>query len=364
MHLTEAEARKSDFLWSAGMVIGLAFVFFVLLLFRGVGVPVLLAMVIAYGLNPIVTALERKGIPRAIGCGLAFLGGAMIATGFALYLIPVLRAEAVKLPEFFRQATTQIGPWIEKMTGYSLPELIRQRTAEIGNEASRILQSAGPAVAGILAVFAGNTARLLATVLGLLVVPVIAFFFLKDYPLLIERARALLPRRTADLVSARFREVDEVLSAFVRGQLIVGTILSIIYAAGFSAARIEMAIVIGMITGFGNMVPYLGTAMGILFSTLGLVLSWKGSWQIFFVIGTFAFALLAEGLFITPRIVGNKVGLPPVAVIIAVLGFGELFGFVGVLLAVPTSAILKVVLKVVIQRYQKTGVYLGSQSEP
>jgi predicted PurR-regulated permease PerM len=224
------------------------------------------------------------------------------------------------------------------------------------------MQSAGPAVAGIVAAFAGNTARFIATVVGFLVVPVIAFFFLKDYPLLVKRARELLPRRTADLVSARFYEVDEVLSAFVRGQLTVGAILSVIYAVGFSAARIQMAVVIGLITGFGNMVPYLGTAMGILLSAFGLMLSWQGPWQILVVVGTFLSALLAEGLFITPRIVGNKVGLPPVAVIIAVLGFGELFGFVGILLAVPTSAILKVVLKVVIQRYRNTSIYLGSSS--
>lgn len=359
--LPESEARRIDLAWSAGMVGALLLVFGLLSVFGGVAVPVLLALTMAYVLNPLVTWLERRKVDRTWGATLVFAGCTLALVGVVLYLIPVFREEAAKLPGFFRDASTQVVPRLEKLLGVSLPELVSQRAAELGEKASELIQSAGPTAAKLVARFASNTARFVATLLGLMVVPVLGFFFLKDYPRLVEMMRNLLPRRAVGLVSRRFSEVDEVLSAFVRGQLTVGAILSVIYSTGLGLARIDMAIVIGVIAGFGNMVPYLGTAVGAVLALLGLMLSWQGAWQLAAVAGTFAVAQLAEGLVITPRIVGEKVGLSPVAVIIAILAFGELFGFVGILLAVPASAILKVVLRVVVARYQKTSLYLGDR---
>ncbi|MHB8878918.1 MAG: AI-2E family transporter [Myxococcaceae bacterium] len=357
--LPEADGRRVDFIWSLGMVALLALGFGVLMTFRGVAVPVLLAVGISYVLNPVVTAVAARGLGRTGGTAAVFGAGVLLLAGFVLYLTPVFRDEAAKLPGFFSRASTQVVPWVEGRFGVSVPDLVRKRTAELGDEAASLFKSAGPMVAKVAGNFAKNTARFLATVLGLLVVPVLTFFFLKDYPLLVERAKGLLPRRAVGLLSRRFAEVDGVLSAFVRGQLTVGAILSVLYATGLSIARIDMAILIGLIAGFGNMVPYLGTAVGVVLALIGLVLSWQGPWQLAVVLLTFVIAQAAEGLVITPRIVGDKVGLPPVAVIIAVLAFGELFGFVGILLAVPSSAILKVVLRVVIERYRKTGLYSG-----
>ncbi len=357
--LGEPDARRVDLLWSGGMVALLALLFLLLSTVRGVAVPVLLSLAMAYGLNPVVTYLAKRRLTRTWATALVFFGISLLLAGAILYLVPVFGEEAEKLPDFFTRASTQLVPKVEALLGVSLPELVRQRTAQIGDEASSLLKSAGPAAARILGAFAGNTARFLATVLGLFVVPVLGFFFLKDYPRLVEIFKGLVPRRSLPLVSKRFAEVDEVLSAFVRGQLTVGAILSVIYSTGLSLARIDMAIVIGVIAGFGNMVPYVGTTIGIVLALLGMVLSYQGLWQLAFVIGTFVVAQAAEGLVITPRVVGDKVGLPPVAVIIAILAFGELFGFVGILLAVPTSAILKVVARVVVERYKKTPLYTG-----
>ena len=358
--LPEAEARKADLVWSAAMVGGIGFLFLLLCSTRGVAVPVLLALAFAYVTNPLASWLEGRGVSRSLATALVFFGVAVLVAGATLYLVPVLREEAVKLPEYFKRGSKQLVPMLEKATGVSLPGLVRQRARELGDDASQLLESAGPAAAHLLARFAGNTARLLATLAGLLVVPVLAFFFLRDYPSLVGRARGLLPRRFEPLISRRFAEVDEVLSAFVRGQLTVGAILSCIYMTGLSVARIDLAIVIGLVTGFGNMVPYLGTAIGILLSVLSVLISWHGPWQLAVIAATFVIAQASEGLWITPRVVGEKVGLPPVAVIIAVLAFGEMFGFVGILLAVPSSAILKVVLGVVIERYRKTRLFNGA----
>jgi predicted PurR-regulated permease PerM len=353
-----------DFAWSAAMAGLLALVFALLSVFGGVAVPVLLALGTAYVLNPLVTALERRGLNRSLGTTAVFSGCALLMVGAVLYLIPVFREEAAKLPDFFIRASERVVPQVESWLGRPLPDLLRQRMAELGGRASELLQSTGPTAARLVASFAGNTARFVATLLGLLVVPVLAFFFLQDYPNLVELVKGLVPRRAVGLVGRRFSEVDDVLSAFVRGQITVGAILSVLYSTGLGLARIDMAIVIGVIAGFGNMVPYLGTSVGVVLAMLGLMLSWQGAWQLAVVVGTFVVGQMAEGLVITPRIVGDKVGLSSVSVIIAILAFGELFGFTGILLAVPVTAILKVVLRVVVERYQRMTVYTGEGPSP
>ncbi len=357
--VAEAESRRFDFIWSLGMVLAVASIFLLLSLFQGVAVPVLLSLAAAYVCNPLVSQLERRGMSRAKATGLLFGAVGLVLVGAGFYVVPLFADEARKLPQLLQSGSSQVVPRIEALLGISLPNLVRERAEEVGTEASALLQSAGPAAAKILATFAGNTARFIATILGLLVVPVLAFFFLMDYPRIVALGQSLIPRRALPLISRRFAEIDGVLSAFVRGQLMVGAILSALYSLGLSIARIDMAVVIGCIAGFGNMVPFVGSAIGASLALLALVLSWQGPWQLVVIVATFVLAQAAEATVITPRVVGDKVGLPTVAVIVAVLSVGELFGFVGVLLAVPTAAVLKVVLKVVVQRYRKTRLYSG-----
>lgn len=357
--LSEVEGRRFDLIWSVSIVGAVVALFALLSLFRGVAVPVLLAVATAYVLNPAASWLEKRGLSRTMATTVVFAGLTLLGVAAVLYLVPVFREEAQKLPDFFRRASTHLVPFLETRFGVSLPTLLRERLAALGGEASDILTSVGPAAGKLLKSFASNTAQLLATALGLLVVPVLTFFFVQDYPDLIARAKALLPRRSVELISRRFAEVDSVLSAFVQGQITVGAILSVIYASGLAAARVDMAIVIGFIAGFGNMVPYLGTGIGLLLAAVGLLLSWQGPWQLAVVVATFVIAQVLEGFVITPRVVGDKVGLAPVVVIVAVLAFGELFGFIGIVLAVPAAAVLKVVVKVVIDRYRATQLYRG-----
>jgi predicted PurR-regulated permease PerM len=360
--LPHDEAARVDLWWAAAMIGALGAVFLLIAVFPGVAVPVLLSLTLAYVLHPAVSALERSGLQRTWASAAVFALAGLVLVAFVLYLIPALRAEAAKLPELFRRASTQLIPRVEAVTGLSMPELLRQRTTELGAEASELLKDVGPAAAKLLARFAGNTLQLLATLVGLLVVPVIGFFFLRDYPALLQLGRSLLPRRAVAQLSARFAQVDQVLSAFVVGQLSVGAILSVLYSAGLAIARVDLAIVIGLVAGFGNMVPYVGTALGVVLASLALVISWQGPWQIAVVAGTFVGAQLLEGLVITPKVVGDRLGLSSVSVILAVLAFGELFGFTGVLLALPAAAVLKVVLQVALERYRASRWFAGEAS--
>jgi predicted PurR-regulated permease PerM len=341
------------------MVVLVGCTFAMLSLFQGAAVPVLLAVALAYALNPVVSWLTEKNLKRTWATTLVFTVLSLFLFAWVLYLIPALKQESQKVPAFLEKAAVQLVPWLEARLGVSVPEYLHQRTEEMGSEAASLAQSIGPTMARWASAFASNTARWIAALLGLLVVPVLGFFFLMDYPEILQKGRLLLPRRYEALLVSRFSQVDEVLSAFVRGQLSVGLILSVWYSIGLSVALVDMAIVIGFLAGFGNMVPYLGTAVGLVFASLGTILNWQGPWQLAVVLLTFVLGQVAEGTVITPRVVGEQVGLPPVVVIIAILAFGELFGFVGILLAVPASAVLKVVGSVVLERYRKMSLYTG-----
>ena len=356
--LPEPEARRIDFYWAGGVVASMALLFIAVSLMKGVAIPVFLALALAYVLNPLVTAIASRGIKRTFATVLVFGALSLLVYAIALYVIPLFSDQAGKLPAFFKAASVQVVPWVETNFNISVPDLVRERAEEIGSQASTLLSQNAPTAAKLLGSIATNTATLIFILLAVLVIPVLGFFFLADYPKLIALGRGLIPLRAVSLVSRRFSEADDVLSAFVRGQLTVGAILSVIYSVGLSIARIETAIVIGLIAGFGTLVPYVGPGIGICLALIGVALSWYGPWQIVVVAITFLGTAVLEGLVITPRVVGQKVGLPPVAIIIAVLAFAEVFGFVGVLLAVPLTAVLKVVLKVVITRYRRTRIYL------
>jgi predicted PurR-regulated permease PerM len=348
-----------DVAWAGGMVCALLAVLLLLSLTHGVAVTLSLALAVSYVLNPVVGWLAPRLGGRAVAASGVFAAVVLGMVGAVVLLVPALWGQAQRLPAFVVSASTSLVPRVEGWFGVSVPEILERRVAELGADASNLLQDVGPSVAKVAAQLASNTAGVLATAVGLLVVPVIAFFLVVDYPQILERLAGLFPRRHEVQLRQRFGEVDAVLFAFVRGQLTVGALLSVLYAVGLWAARLELAIVIGLVAGFGNMVPYVGTALGAVLALFGLVLAWQGPWQLAVVVGTFLVAQLLEGLVITPRVVGDKVGLSPVVVIVAVLAFGELFGFVGVLLAVPASAVLKVVGTVVLRRYRESAAYRG-----
>ncbi|MFN7133640.1 MAG: AI-2E family transporter [Myxococcales bacterium] len=338
----------------------MAALFLVLSVARGAALPVFAAFALAYALDPLIDRLERLGLSRTVGIGGLFAASLAGSVGALLYLVPALGAEFAKLPEFFRNITRVALPRLEAMVGVPLPTNVHDAAAAISQAGGGLTEKVLPKAAELAWQAAGGTASVVGTAVGLLVIPVLAFYLLRDYDELVAWARGLLPRRYEALVSRRFADVDAVLGAFIRGQLLVGAILSAIYSAGLSIARLDLAVVIGVVAGFGNMIPYVGTALGIGLALLSLAIGWLGTWQLAVVAATFVVAQLLEGLLITPRIVGEKVGLSPLAVMVALLGFSELFGFTGILLAVPAAAALKVAAGVVLFRYRRSQLYRGT----
>ncbi|MCL2258275.1 MAG: AI-2E family transporter [Cystobacterineae bacterium] len=353
----EGIARRADWIWIFGVLGILAMIFGAITYIKVVAIPALLAFALAYALNPLIRFMCQKGFSRLVAVIVIFAGFLGLLLGFIFYLIPVLKAQFLKIPESFSRAGAVVVPWLEKLET-SIPEGLHGVVVSLREGVVSLVNELGPALAQLVGSIASSTPGIMNVLIGIGLLPILIIVFLLKWNALVQRLMLWIPEWARAQVTHRFRELNEVLSGFVRGQLLVGCILTVCYAIGFSLARIDMAILIALVAGFGNILPYVGTASGITLASIALLLSSStGWWQVFGVVITFVVAQILEGFFITPRIVGNRVGLPATVVIVSVFTFGELFGFMGILLSVPVTAVLRVVLKLMLLRYREVSWY-------
>lgn len=341
----------------------------VLLVWRAPSVCSLLlaSFIIAYACAPLVDLLERRRVPRALAAALVLLLVILVVLGMITLLVPVVIAQgqalAQQLPYGIEFLTGTLIPWVESTFRIEVPETSAGLTAR--------LREYLPRLGGIVSFIGGLAVKAFGGVLGiagaianLVLVPFLAFNMLRGYHSIWPGIESLIPSRYVARVRSIINDIDAALSGFIRGQLTVALILGVMLAIGLSIVRIDGAIVIGLMSGFLNMVPYLGTGIGITLSLLMAILKFAGWGPIIGVLVVFAITQSLEGYVITPRIVGERVGLPPIAVVVAVLAGGEIFGFVGILLAVPMAAILKVLLGVARQAYLSSNSYGLDEAEP
>lgn len=325
---------------------------------KGFTIPFLVAFIIAYLLDPLVDRFEGSGVNRtpAIGIilGLFLLGGGLVL----VLVVPQIVREFALVPGKFSLFLASAQPWLESTLGMPMPEdvrgLIDAFVAELDTDQAAALIKPAGSLAGI--VF-GGTAGIFSALLALIVIPVFAFFLLRDFDIIVARIGELIPTSYRPFIEARMREIDETLSNFVRGQLTVCGILVVLYSLGLWLVGLPLALVIGLIAGVGNLVPYLGTTIGILLGAMMVVLDWQGWGHAGAVAAVFAVVQVLEGWVITPRVVGESVGLSTLAVIVAVMVFGELFGFYGVLVAVPAAAVLKILFREVLEAYRASDFF-------
>ncbi|MCH7822465.1 MAG: AI-2E family transporter, partial [Proteobacteria bacterium] len=190
-----------------------------------------------------------------------------------------------------------------------------------------------------------------AAVLSLFLIPILTFYMLRDWDSIMARLSALIPVRQRSIVVALARETDEVLGAFFRGQLLVMLALAVIYSIGLGIVGLEFAVAIGVVSGLVSFIPYLGFVFGIVLAALTVALEPNPLWQMVGVVVTFTVAQLIEGSILTPKLVGDRIGLHPVIIIFAIAAGGQLFGFFGILLALPAAAVLSVLVRFAYKRY-------------
>jgi len=328
--------------------------------------PFVFALILAWLGDPLVDRLERAGRSRNVAVALVFTAMALIVLAGLLILVPLLERQIETLiaswPHYRDWFMLTALPWVEQRLGIELTDwldfghisqLVRENWDRAGGIAATVLgylSRSGFAVIGVVA----NVALL----------PVITFFFLRDWDLLVERVASLIPRDHLDIVSRLARESSDVLSAFLRGQFLVMLVLGVMYGLGLWAVGLDLGILIGLIAGLLTFVPYLGPASGIILGVVAALVQY-GDWQhVAGVLVVFGIGQVIESYVLTPKLVGDRIGLHPVAVIFAVLAGGQLFGFLGMLLALPVAAVVNVLLRYAQERYRHSRLYVGTHASP
>jgi predicted PurR-regulated permease PerM len=224
-------------------------------------------------------------------------------------------------------------------------------------------KEASGAVLGLIGKVSAGGQTMLAWLMNLVLIPVVTFYLLRDWDKLVEGVRTLIPRKSEPVVSTLCREIENVLGAFIRGQLMVMIALGLIYTVGLWAIGLDLALIIGMGAGLLSIVPYLGTIVGVLAAVIAVVFQFQDVLHTVLVLAVFGVGQSLEGMVLTPKLVGDRVGLHPVAVIFAVLAGGQLFGFLGILLALPAASALNVLVAYMHRRYRESDLYLDETGQ-
>ena len=316
--------------------------------------PFVLAAVLAYALHPLVEKLAARRVPRWLGAGVAVATLMLLALGVVLLIVPVITKQVPLLKE-------QVPVLLERMNDTLVP-----LAARFGLDVAVDVEQVRVWLRGLLS---GHEQELLqgvlaslriggsafAAVLGNLVLtPMVAYYLLLDWAGLVQRFKALIPPRWRDSTDSFLHETDEVLGQYLHGQLLVMAALALFYTVGLALAGLKLALPIGVFTGLAVFVPYLGFGLGLIMALLAALLQFQSMTGVLAVAAVYAVGQVAESLYLTPRLLGERIGLHPIAVIFALMAFGHLFGFVGVLIALPVSAVLLVALR------RAKGAYLAS----
>jgi predicted PurR-regulated permease PerM len=331
-------------------------------LLRDVLTPFLFAFILAYILNPAVELLERWKLSRSLSISiiLFFLSGIFISG--IIFIVPIIQSEISilikKMPGYFELIKVNIIPYIEEKFKIRVPAT----TDEIFNEAILRVRGLSPETISPIVSFIGKAFSsfwgIFGALLNLIIIPVVTIYLLKDFKLIKERVKEYIPMSKKQLWIKRIEDVNTILGKFLRGQLLIAFIEGVIFSIGLSLIGIDMAILVGIMAGLGSIVPYLGFFFGISVSIILSLLEFHDFAHILWVLALFGGVQVLEAVVLSPKIMGKKVGLHPVIIILSIMIGGYIFGFFGILLAVPFTAIMKVFLTSSLESYRKSAFYL------
>lgn len=320
--------------------------------------PFVAGATLAYLGDPMADGLERLGLSRTVSVSLVFLALFLALGTSLLLLLPALESQIDRmvdnLPVLLRWIKSSFVPWLQRTFGFS----VRIRSLDdITNLVTQNWDGAGGAARYLIASIGHSGAAVLTGLANFLLIPVVTFYLLRDWDVLVARLLDLLPRRSVPTVSRLVTEADGVLSAFVRGQLTVMLALSVIYCVGLWIIGLDLAVLVGLLAGMVSFVPYAGSFVGITAASAAAIVQFGDAWSLIPVVIVFGIGQTIEGVVLTPWLVGDRIGLHPVAVIFAVLAGGQLFGFLGVLLALPVASVVMVLIRHVHDLYKDSSFY-------
>jgi predicted PurR-regulated permease PerM len=353
-----AQQRQQLTLQHYGWIIGVTVIVALLLHLLGdILTPFLIGAILAYIGNPAVSWGETHRVSRTIGTLLVVGVTGLAVFGLILVLTPLVHSEfsqlVQRLPTLAVLLQTKFAPWLQQTFGIELQLDMDSIKAMISDNLAGA-EALTPKV--LSSVKAGGT-LILAILINLALIPVVMFYLLRDWNIILARFEELTPRRWLVTLRTVAVEVDEVLAEFLRGQASVMVVLAIYYVIALWIAGLQFWLPIGLLTGLLVFVPYVGFGLGLVLGVLAALLQWHGLPGFVAVLVVYGVGQLLEGYVLVPWLVGDRIGLHPVAVIFALLAFGEVFGFAGVLLALPASAVLLVALRHLRKEYNESALY-------
>lgn len=320
--------------------------------------PFLTAALLAYLADPLVDLLQRRRLSRSVGVCVVF--GVLLLAGCAglLLVLPMLERQvsalALWLPRVVDSVQNTLLPRLAAIAGIPVPEIGLDTLRGAVTEHWKQL---GGAMTGALDTVTRSGGLLLSWFGFLTIVPVVTFYLLRDWDVLLSSLRAHLPRRYEPTLVQLATECDAVLAEFLRGQLLVMFAMAVIYILGLWLVGLDLAFLIGLLAGLVSFVPYLGIVFGLVTATIAALVQFQELLPVLWVVVVFALGQMLEAMVLSPLLVGERIGLHPVAVIFAVMAGGQLFGFVGVLLALPAAAVVTVLIRHWRQLYLESGLY-------
>lgn len=338
--------------------IGLASVLSLVYVLKAALTPLAAAFIIAYLFDPLIDRFEARRVKRSASITLLLVvvgGGSLLALAVVLpRLIGELGLLAQELPAYLQRIADTLVPRFQELTGMAVPQTVSELLEQIRTgELELPLDALRNFLQGLLTFMTGTVSG----VIGLLIVPILAYYALVEFDSLKGRALALVPPRHQAYVAERAGIVDGLVSGFLRGQLTIAVTLGVLYAIGFSLIGIDLAIGVGILAGVMALIPYLGNVVAVTAATGLCLLKFGVDIHLALVLGWYAVVQNLEGWYLTPRIMGRSVGLHPAVVIIALLIGADLLGFVGLLIAVPLTAVIKVFLGEAVTAYRESSFF-------
>lgn len=325
--------------------------------------PFAISAVLAYLGDPFVDRLEKVSLGRwklgrTMAVSIVFVLMLSLLTIVLLIIVPLLveqiRTLMLLLPRWVEWFSATALPWLAGKLGVELKDFDPAHFSQVFKDYWREISTAAFKVVDYVS--RGGMA-VAALVTNLILIPVVTFYLLRDWDPLIRATHDLLPRNMEAEISRMLNDMDKVLGAFFRGQLMVMLALGLIYSIGLSLVGVELGVLIGMGAGLLSIVPYLGSIVGVLVAAGAAIFQFQDAFHLLMVLLVFGVGQTAEGMYLTPKLVGDQIGLHPVTVIFAVLAGGQLFGFLGILLALPVAAALNVLVRNMLQKYRQSELY-------
>lgn len=361
--LAKLDLTRFQLLWTIGVVLVVGWLVWLL---GPVLTPFLFSALLAYMADPIVVRLERWNIRRVTAVSLVFLLVILLLAVALLLLIPVLVREMAdlfdRLPGYVEQLQARFEPLLDEYFGLQFdPETFD--AARLRQLLEENFQNIAAASSAAWSYITDSGGRFLIVVTGLFLTPLVTFYLMRDWHRMLDVLRDVLPRNVEPTVVQLTRDCDEALGGFLRGQLLVMLSLGAIYASGLWLVGLNNGIAIGMIAGLVSFVPYLGAITGVLLAGVTAIIQNFDIWFLLAVAVVFVAGQLIESFVLTPNLVGDRIGLHPVLVIFTVMAGGQLFGFIGVLLALPAAAAGTVLVRYFYRSYKESSLYGHDRAE-